>query len=157
MPNDNQGQSLLRYDGEFMDMTKVLNVDKAQINSLAQHGVEEENIPPHLTKNILVTDLDEESDGDQIVLSKENKNNSDKVDVNSWNIALDTALEQKTADVNTYCVSASPVRKNEATNDEAITPSPQSRAEYSAEDVEDEFSNAEDLPGWLKLLNEIIY
>ena len=94
---------------------------------------EDRAVPPCFSNNFQVTNLNEGA-------------TSNILDVNSWNNALDSALEKKTENFNEFA-TPSPVHKIEGTNEDGITPSPQSRAEYSAEDAEDEFSNADDLPG----------
>ncbi|XP_014213844.1 intracellular protein transport protein USO1-like isoform X2 [Copidosoma floridanum] len=107
---------------------------------------------PCFSNNFQVTDLDDEETDTTTVVENLNYTKSGLMDVSSWNSALESALKRKATEFGSYdATTPSPMRKIEAaSNEEAITPSPQSRAEYSTEDVEDEFSNAEDLPGLSK-------
>ncbi|KAJ8682704.1 hypothetical protein QAD02_018496 [Eretmocerus hayati] len=123
---------------------------KSEVNVQSQisTAVKDERLEsPYLSRNVQVTDLDEI----EVVALKDNKHNvkNHLIDVNSWSSALEAALEHKGEDPSVYA-TPSPVHIIESSNDEKITPSPQSRAEYSAEDNEDELSNAEDLPGLSK-------
>ncbi|KAL7288681.1 hypothetical protein TKK_0017407 [Trichogramma kaykai] len=155
-PKDDTNQSLLRYNdeasetpasgGAIAEPAPLSDIEKSQSTLADITEPSEDDVPPHLAKNIQVTDLDEESDAEQTVVVNKPRVQEEN---NKWNEALTTALEQKTV-APSASITTTPTHKNEATNEETITPSPQSRAEYSAGDVEDEFSNAEDLPGLSK-------
>lgn len=156
--------SLSRHDADMVSSTT-----NSQHEAESQAVREESRcsssspVPPYLSSNLQVTDLDEDSDTDRTLENSNHGANSgnkaEPVDVDSWNSALETALEERKQQQASFeenfavttprtTTSNSPMRKiDEGGNDETITPSPQSRAEYSAEDAEDEFSNAEDLPG----------
>ncbi|XP_058807838.1 uncharacterized protein LOC131673673 isoform X3 [Phymastichus coffea] len=128
-------QSLLHYETEI-------------IMKESQMAVSEEEL--EVPVGVQVTDLDEDINDTRQTneINKRADVENNLVDMNSWSNALEITLEKKTNTI--FTSTTSPISKLEATNDDIITPSPQSRAEYSAEDAEDEYSNAEDLPGLSK-------
>ncbi|OXU24143.1 hypothetical protein TSAR_007773 [Trichomalopsis sarcophagae] len=146
-------QSPIRYNEQVAASTITSNSKDVTGSQTVLAVSEGSNIASScFSNNFQVTDLDddeEEKDENETLKNNNHAVKAELIDVNSWNNALDTALEQKSADFNNF-TTPSPIHKIESTNEEAITPSPQSRAEYSAEDAEDEYSNAEDLPGLSK-------
>lgn len=136
------------------DISTVVPPNKALTLEATDVAVNKESkISGCFTNNCQVTDLDD--DDDVTIKNSKHGAKEDLIDMNLWNSALDSALEQKSSGFNAVA-TPSPVRKNE----ETVTPSPQSRAEYSGEEAEDEFSNAEDLPGnnnFLNVKNFLIY
>jgi hypothetical protein len=137
-------QSLLQHDEEI-NSRRESNLEKS-IESRASTIESEEFVTPTcFSNNFQVTDLDD-SDTDEAIKDDNRFAQNNLINMNSWNNTLDTVLEQKAVDFNSYS-TPSPIHKLDGANEETITPSPQSRAEYSTEDAEDEFSNAEDLPG----------
>lgn len=147
------GDIPLRYD-EQVSATTITSNSKDATGSQTVLAVSEGSsvAPSCFSNNFQVTDLDddeEEMEENEALKNNNHDVKADLIDVNSWNSVLDTALEQKSANFNNF-TTPSPIHKVESTNEEPVTPSPQSRAEYSAEDAEDEYSNAEDLPGLSK-------
>ncbi|XP_011496834.1 PREDICTED: uncharacterized protein LOC105361376 [Ceratosolen solmsi marchali] len=141
-------QSWLRYDKKINTTTE--SYSEKLVESRTSTATNEEFVTPAcFSNNFQITDLDDDIETDEAIKEKNDFVQNNSFNANTWNDTMDPVLKQNTTSFNSYTIP-SPIHKNDGVNDEMITPSPQSRTEYSTEDAEDEFSNAEDLPGLSK-------